>query len=154
MIPDETTVWESHIGGRIHFLSNHLRRIAANREGFRRLESVTGNNGRIIVYLSRHQDGDIFQRDIERAFGVTRSTASKVLALMEKKGLIQRRGVPEDARLKRITLTERSRELSRQMCAESDAMDRQLLLGFAPEEERALRSFLDRMLNNLENLEA
>ena len=33
---------------------------------------------------------DIYQKDIEAHFGITRATASKVITLMEKKGLIQR----------------------------------------------------------------
>lgn len=149
MDPITQKPFESHLGGRIHCLSNHIRRVAAASEGFRKLESVTGNNGRIIVYLCHHQNEDVFQKDIEKAFGVTRSTASKVLSLMEKKDLIQRLSVPSDARLKRLTLTERSRELSRQMGAESDALDKRLLRGFTPEEEKQLRSYLERMLDNL-----
>ena len=150
MEPNETNPWENHIGGKMHYLANRLRRMRENSEVCRQVESVTGNNGRIIVYLSRHQDRDIFQRDVERAFGVTRSTASKVLSLMERKDLLRRESVPADARLKRLVLTDRSRELSRRMCAESDAMDRRLLRGFTPEEKETLRSFLDRMLTNLE----
>ena len=149
MEPDSVNHWEYHIGGRLHRLSNQLRRAAANSESFRALESVTGNNGRIIVYLCHHQETDVFQKDIEKAFGVTRSTASKVLSLMEKKGLLLRQSVPSDARLKRLTLTERSKELSRQMEAESNAMDRRMLRGFTAEEEARLRGYLDRILANL-----
>ena len=46
------------------------------------------------------------QRDIEREFSITRSTVTNILQLMERKGYIERRCVPQDARLKQLVLTE------------------------------------------------
>ncbi len=48
----------------------------------------------------------MFQRDIEREFSITRSTVTNILQLMERKGYIERRSVPQDARLKQLVLTE------------------------------------------------
>ncbi len=48
----------------------------------------------------------VFQRDIEREFSITRSTVTNILQLMERKGYIQRQSVPQDARLKQLVLTE------------------------------------------------
>lgn len=48
----------------------------------------------------------VFQRDIEREFSITRSTVTNILQLMERKGYIERRSVPQDARLKQLVLTE------------------------------------------------
>ena len=46
------------------------------------------------------------RRDIEREFSITRSTVTNILQLMERKGYIERRSVPQDARLKQLVLTE------------------------------------------------
>ena len=35
---------------------------------------------------------------------------------MEQKGLVERQSVPQDARLKKLVLTERSRRLVQEMC--------------------------------------
>ena len=52
------------------------------------VESLSGGNIDIITFLARHSEREIFPQDVERRFGITRSTSSRVLALMERKGLI------------------------------------------------------------------
>lgn len=51
------------------------------------VESLSGGNIDIITFLARHSEQEIFPQDVERRFGITRSTSSRVLALMERKGL-------------------------------------------------------------------
>ena len=66
----------------------------------------TGMQGMIIHFLVEHEGKrDVFQRDLETVFSMRRSTATGVLQLMEKNGLILRQSVEHDARLKRILLT-------------------------------------------------
>ena len=88
--------------------------------------------------------------ELESEFGITRSTASRVLRLMEQKGLVERQSVPQDARLKKLVLTERSRRLVQEMCQTGMTIDARLLRGFSPEEVQTLYGFLDRMFQNLE----
>ena len=70
------------------------------------VEAVTPMHGWIMEYLYRNSDTPVFQRDIEREFSITRSTVTNILQLMERKGYIERRSVPQDARLKQLVLTE------------------------------------------------
>ena len=70
------------------------------------VEQATPMHGWIIEYLYRHRNTPVFQRDIEREFSITRSTVTNILQLMERKGYIERQSVPQDARLKRLILTE------------------------------------------------
>ena len=70
------------------------------------VEQATPMHGWIIEYLYRHRDTPVFQRDIEREFSITRSTVTNILQLMERKGYIERQSVPQDARLKKLVLTE------------------------------------------------
>ena len=70
------------------------------------VEQATPMHGWIIEYLYRHQEEAVFQRDIEREFSITRSTVTNILQLMERKGYIERQSVPQDARLKKLVLTE------------------------------------------------
>ena len=70
------------------------------------VEQATPMHGWIIGYLYRHRDAAVFQRDIEREFSITRSTVTNILQLMEHKGYIERRSVPQDTRLKQLVLTE------------------------------------------------
>ncbi len=106
--PQETTV-----GLELRILSNLSMRIIDKRGGKEKVDAATGSNGWILRFLAEaEKDGrDIYQKDIEQKFCITRSTVSKVLSLMEQKGLIERQSVRGDARLKKITITDKAREL-------------------------------------------
>ena len=93
------------IGIDIHRLDNRIRRCVQHTATQHEMEAVSGTNGRIIRFLSEHTDRDIYQKDLESEFGITRSTASRVLRLMEQKGLVEGQSVPQDARLKMLVLT-------------------------------------------------
>ena len=138
------------IGIDIHRLDNRIRRYVQRSVTQYEMEAVSGTNGRIVRFLSEHADRDVYQKDLESEFGITRSTASRVLRLMEQKGLVERQSVPHDARLKKLLLTERSRKLVQQMCQIGTTVDTRLLSGFSPQEVQTLYGFLDRMFQNLE----
>lgn len=74
------------------------------------VEDVTPMHSWILGYLYYHRDEPVFQRDIEREFSITRSTVTNILQLMEHKGYIERRSVPQDARLKQLVLTDKGIE--------------------------------------------
>ena len=69
---------------------------------------------------------------------------------MEQKGLVERKGVQHDARLKRVTLTDRSEAFSQVMQKKCSALEDQLFRGFTAEEEALVLSFLERMHKNLD----
>ena len=71
-------------------------------------DEITGMQGWIMGYLYDNRYRDIFQRDIQTHFSVSRSTVTGILQTMEKKGLIVRESVDWDARLKRLSLTEKA----------------------------------------------
>ena len=77
--------------------------------------ALTGTHGWAIGYFYDHRGEDVFQRDFEKACNIRRSTATSILQLMEKNGLIVRESVPYDARLKKITLTEKALRLHRRV---------------------------------------
>ena len=90
---------ERMIGARIKSLSNLLKRQVDQSMSEIGIEPLTGMQGRIVGYLGHHQDQDVFQRDIEEEFQIRRSTATGILQLLEKKGLLERRPVARDGRL-------------------------------------------------------
>ena len=108
----------------------------------------------IVGYLSENADKDIYQRDIEKHFTIARSTASKVLRLMEEKGLIQRQPVAHDARLKKIVLTQKAYEIKGLMREDSEIMERTLTQGFTEEELKTLHSYIQRMKENITNIKS
>ena len=81
---------------------------------------LTGIQSRVIHYiLEKHAHGPVYQRDVEGAFGVSRSTVTGMLQQMERDGLIHREMYPEIPPKVEYTLTERGRSLMRvldQLC--------------------------------------
>lgn len=96
---------EVHIGRIINIFSNRIGRKIGNEVSKYGLTSI---QSRILAFVFREsQKRDIFQKDIEEEFDIRRSSVTSVLKLMEKNGYIRRVSVFEDARLKKITLTDK-----------------------------------------------
>lgn len=143
-----------HVGRAIRKLNNLLmRRFDLNRPDKEALERITNANRWVISFLHEQQQKgkDVFQRDLEEAFCVTRSTISKVLDLMVQKGLVERRPVPHDARLKKLVLTPKALDLSERMQAYAQEVEREVTAGFSQEEIDTLLDFIDRIRKNLGN---
>lgn len=110
---------------------------------------ATGGNARIIGFLDHNRDRDIFQYDIEQRFSITRSTASRVLGLMERKGLIERRSVERDARLRKIVLTDKADAIADALRVNAAHMEAVLLEGLDGSQVEQLLEYLTVMKSNL-----
>ncbi len=117
----------------------------------REVDSVTGTHGWIIVYLAGKEGEDVYQRDLEREFNITRSTTSKMLANMEKNDLIGREKVARDDRLKKIVLTDKSKKLAEKIRLDNVSMEKRLTRGFSDEEIETMLRFVHRMRENIED---
>lgn len=74
---------------------------------------LTSIQTRILEYL-RHveeEGSSVFQKDIEDVFRIKKSSVTSVLQTLEKKGLIVRESVPQDARVKKLVLTDKARRM-------------------------------------------
>jgi len=97
-------------------------------------DELTLMHGWIIRYLHANRNKDIFQKDIEKQFGVGRSTVTNIIQLMEKKGYLQREAVEKDARLKKLVLAEKGLELHEQMQHLVEQLNEETLIGITDEE--------------------
>lgn len=80
---------------------------AAAQHGLTRTQAV------IIRYLEvETTKRDIFQKDIEKEFRIRKSSVTSVLQLLEKNEYITRENVIEDARLKKLVLTDKARKVN------------------------------------------
>lgn len=128
---------------------NHAIKKRAERELQGDLMKISMANGYIMSFLAENRERDIFQKDFEDVLGITRSTASKILSLMEEKGLIERTTVRGDARLKKIVLTPVGDQMLRNMSEAKKNMEKQLRKGFSQEEITRLCDYLNRMRDNM-----
>lgn len=99
---------ERTLGFAVKALSNQLKRMYDKSAIQDNEAGLTGMQFAVLGFIadtSCHRD--VFQRDIEEKFDIRRSTATSILQLMEKNGILRRESVPGDLRLKRIRITER-----------------------------------------------
>lgn len=140
---------KKNIGIALCSLNNCVKRHVESTLSSIDSSGATGTNSWIIGFIAENSDRDIYQRDLETHFGITRSTASKNVELMVQKGLIVRQSVSHDARLKKLELTPIAEEIAEKMRLDRDRMDNQLTNGFNDEELEQLYSFLIRMKENM-----
>ena len=106
---------DNDIGFILRKLSNLIKRDIEKSKMKLGIDSVKGVNGWAISYFYENRNKDIFQKDFEGHFSIRRSTASVILKNMEQKGLIERKCVESDARLKKIILTDKAIDLHKKI---------------------------------------
>ncbi|CAM3674986.1 MarR family winged helix-turn-helix transcriptional regulator [Marinicrinis lubricantis] len=113
-------------------------------------DQLTCMHGWVLKYFVDHQDRDVFQRDLEHEFSIRRSTATKILQLMEKNCLIRRVPVPYDARLKKIVLTPKAIEYHQAVVKSFIELEQELKKGISEEEMDSFFAIMDKLKKNLE----
>lgn len=140
---------ERQLGFEIRTVNNLIKRYFEQHKPEEFKES-TGVHGWAIRYFYENRDKDIFQRDFELRFSIRRSTATNMLKLMEKNGLIKRQPVEYDARLKKIVLTEKSIAIHKKATHNIAVFEQLLSSGITEEELCSFYNILDKIKMNLE----
>ncbi len=102
-------------------------------------------------YLRSHQE-DVFQKDLEAAFSISGATATNILKVMEKEGLIIRKPMKTDARLKKIELTKKGVACNDAALANILRLEEGMKRGFTEEELTRFREYIERLTQNIVDL--
>ena len=141
---------EKRIGMLVHRLDKMLYRnlsAAARQEG---LDELTIVHGWIIRYLYENRDVDIYQRDIEKEFGVGRSSVTTTIQIMERDGYLRREASEKDARLKRVVLTEKGLQAQEGIENLIEKLNVRTLEGISQEELITFLGVIEKLKSNLE----
>lgn len=111
---------------------------------------LTGGECAIMGYLFENLNRPLYQKDIEEEFHIRRSSATRALQAMEKKGILLRQSEPRDGRLKRLVLTERAMEIGRDVGEMIAGAEQRLLRGISEEELSAFLGVCDRICRNVD----
>ena len=141
---------EKRVGPEIHRLDRRLSRNLSAHVREEGLDEITMMHGWIIRYLYHNRDKDIFQKDIEQAFSVGRSTVTNILQLMEKKGFVRRESVESDARLKKVLLTEKGAEAQETIEKIVDHIEEEMSDGITEEELKFFYKIIHKISENVE----
>lgn len=138
------------VGFEIHKTAHIIKRYIDSDASKNYIDRMTGTHGRALGYFFNNRDRDIFQKDFEQQFNIRRSTASSILSLMEKNDLIKRESVPYDARLKKITLTEKAYEVQAIVEKNFEHFEEIMKQNISDEELEIFFGVLDKINSNME----
>ena len=133
---------EKDCGMWINILSHMLKkRMNANTQSL----GITGVQSHVMHYiLVKCADGPVFQRDVERAFSLSRSTATGILQL------IRRESVASDARLKSLIPTKKAADLDAQIGEFLRQTEQRLTHGLSDEQLAQFIQTAEHMYANLD----
>ena len=124
-----------HVGHQVHRIDRSISKLLEMRVKEEGLDEIALMHGWILRYLYEHQDKEIYQKDI--------------IQTLEKKGYICRASVANDARLKKVMLTEKGRENHEKLGEIFQKMDAQLEEGITEEELHAFMHVIDKVYYNM-----
>ena len=145
---DRSESWEKEHGGApvkcILDVSKNIRYffdLAMSENGLTSIQS------RILGHL-RHAEEEgrcVFQREIEEVFRIKRSSVTSVLQTLEKKELIIRESIPNDARVKKLVITEKARKLQVGTYRALGEMEQEMRSLFSEEEFKQFLDYMNRI---------
>ena len=140
-----------NMGGDIKMISNLIQR---NVYSVFDIPEVTRTQGWIIGFIRMRDEAGLetFQKDVEKAYEIRRSTATGILQLLEKKGYVKRQSVSGDARLKKLVLTAKAVEVHDQIIARIERFEEQISEGISEEEKVVFFRIVDQMKKNLSQM--
>lgn len=113
-------------------------------------KNLSVSQAHLIGYISNEgEHNDIYQKDIEEHFELHRSSVSLMLNNMEKNGLIRRLSDDNDARLKKIVLTEKAFSLQDKINASVSQVNEKMLKDVSEEELQTFITVLAKIKSNI-----
>ncbi|MDR1959688.1 MAG: MarR family transcriptional regulator [Planctomycetaceae bacterium] len=113
-------------------------------------EQITGIQGCVIGFVfEQSENGNVYQKDIEKELGIRRSSATTLLQRMEKNGLIRREPLPTDARWKKIVLTPKAKEFSAEVHSGMELVEQRAVRGLTDQQIKSFFEIVEIMTRNL-----
>ena len=135
------------IGKYVHMLSRQLK---MKLDSVIAKYGITGTQAGIIMFIyHKSKNRDIFAKDIEEEFEIKGASVTGILQLMEKKELVTRLPVDNDARFKKLVLTEKAISLKNAMEHDFNEVEKNMKNGISKDEINIFLSLIKKMLNNL-----
>lgn len=138
----------------LHVLAHTVKRYmdglaeAQGQNGSLTGKGISGTNLMILGHLYENRGRDVFQKELEEKLNVRRSTISKVLQIMEHKGLIRREQVARDGRLRKIVLTQESLSAIENWRHTANQVETRLTRNFTEEELDQFHYLLEKAKDN------
>ena len=126
---------------RLSVLTNRVSRLMA-REYETRF-GIGVSEWRAMAVLGR--EAPLSASEVAERTSMDKVRVSRAVAVLRRKGLVERRRDPADGRVVRLSLTARGEAVYRQVAARALAFEERLLAGLRAEERMRLFAFLERL---------
>jgi len=140
---------EKYIGYRIKMLDRMICKQVMKNIQNAKIDGMTRLADWTLEYLTNHEDEIIYQKDIERVFGIGKSTIAGTMKCLEKNHFVERKAVEGDARLKQICVTKEGNAHMRMIKESKQTFERQLTRGLTQDEIEQFFAILQKIENNL-----
>lgn len=120
---------------------------------FREAASLGIHPGQVPLCAYLYLHSGCRQKEIAEALRIKPSTVSVSIDRMEKNGLVEKKADRQNARVMKIYATEKLAECYRTLGQVLGEREKILTGGFTEEEKELLRSYLKRMIGNLEQVQ-
>ena len=142
---------KENVGYKIRIIHNQMQKQMEYRKSQNEFETgeLTRMQRFTVGFLYHNRDREIYQKDLEVEFAISRATASNMLSVMERKGLIKREPVEHDARLKKLVLTEYAKKLHTRVLQDIMETEELLTQGLNEDDIHKLHQYLDIMIQNI-----
>lgn len=107
----------------------------------------------VLKYLQQHDRQKVSQKELAEAVQVTHPTMIGLIDRLEEKGMVLRDIDENDRRFRYIRLTDKGKQYLKESKQNAEAMDIALVKNFSSDEVEILKSLLDRVYENISDIE-
>ncbi len=113
-------------------------------------QDLTFSQHHVLVYL-RHQENQTARlKELEKHFNVAQPTMAGIVVRLESKGLVRSSVLPEDRRVKVVTLTESGNQLLHESYLNMKKVEQQLVSNLNEQEKEELGRLLDILYSTIQ----
>lgn len=131
-------------------LANAQRRLI---DKLAKKRAYSGTQGKVMHYLFENSENTVYQKDIERDFGMRPSTATELIKSLEEMKLISRIPDRKDGRYKEIVLMKEAQKLREEVSEDMHELETRMVKGLDEDELILWVKITSRMLENLKEEE-
>ena len=137
----KTMTWE------IAYLNSRIRRYIFSVTTLNRVLNTSQMT--LLVYLIRHHDEQICQKDLENELGLKKASITGLIDRLTEKGDLSREQAEDDRRKNYIRLTQKALNYKEEIYAKFQELDEMLKKDFTPEEMEMFHQISEKMERNL-----
>lgn len=130
---------------KLHIFGKNVKKCFRNQKF---TEDLSNMQELILHFIIMCKKENLFQKDIEKEFHLKKSNASEILQSLENLNYLERKISKEDARCKKIILTEKSIILRDKLKKNFKKIEKQVIKDLSEDELEFLSKIIDKMITN------